>query len=79
MMLELTANERDILVSLVSRELAEIGPEIHHTRTREYREELKVQRQVMEQLLDHLRPAAAIVPHASPEVWQPGAGVTVDR
>lgn len=57
MMVELTALERDILITLVSRELAELGPEIHHTRTREYREELKGQRHMLEQLLDRLRPA----------------------
>jgi hypothetical protein len=44
MIVQLTAEQRDVLVQLVDEALDEIGPEIHHTFTRSYRDGLKVQR-----------------------------------
>jgi hypothetical protein len=54
MLLELTDQERDLLVRLVQRELDELGPEIHHTVRRDYREDLKTERRRLSELLSHL-------------------------
>ncbi len=55
MLLELTNEEREALLFLIQRELNELGPEIRHTNRREYREDLKAERHVLLQLLDHLQ------------------------
>ncbi len=55
MVVELTPEEREVLLALVEREIAEIGPEIHHTRTRTYREDLKAQQRALKSLSDRLR------------------------
>lgn len=55
MLLELTEEEREALRFLVRRELDAIGPEIHHTWRREYREDLKTEKRVLAQLLDRLQ------------------------
>ncbi|MBN1490898.1 MAG: hypothetical protein JXA69_13350 [Phycisphaerae bacterium] len=55
MMLELTAEEREMLATLVEREVADLGPEIRHTDDTTYRDELKVHKQELRHLLDHLR------------------------
>ncbi len=44
MSIELTAEQRDLILALVNEALDEIGPEIHHTWTRDYKAELKVRR-----------------------------------
>jgi len=54
MLLEIDDLQRDTLAALVRRELDELGPEIHHTRTRSYRKDLKDEREVLEHLLDRL-------------------------
>lgn len=55
MLFELSDKERELLVLLVKRELDEIGTEIHHTTRREYREDLKIERRIMSELLDRLQ------------------------
>lgn len=55
MILELTSEERDALVSLVQREISDLGPEIRHTMTADYREELKRDRQLLMRLLERLQ------------------------
>ncbi len=55
MTVELSPEEREVLLGLVEREIAELAPEIHHTRTRTYREDLKAQQRTLRDLLDHLR------------------------
>ncbi len=59
----LTPQQRDLLLELVDQEIAEMGPEIHHTRTRSYRQDLKGRRSV----LAHLRAELAGEPHAAAE------------
>ncbi len=56
MVLELSLDERSILASLVQQELDELGPEIHHTRTSSFREELVERRHLLQGLLERLRP-----------------------
>ena len=51
MVLEIDDTQRDILATLVRRELDDLGPEIHHTRTRSYRKDLEAEREVLEHLL----------------------------
>ncbi len=55
MLLEVTNDERELLAWLLQREIDELGPEIHHTRKREYREGLKAERHVLEALLERLQ------------------------
>ncbi len=54
MILDLTKDELELLLFLVRRELDDLGPEIHHTWRREYREDLKAEKRVLSQLLDRL-------------------------
>lgn len=54
MIADLSPQENQILVELLSRELAELGPEIHHTDDREFRDELRDRRQIVRQLLQRL-------------------------
>jgi hypothetical protein len=54
MIADLTPQENEILVELLSRELAELGPEIHHTDDRDFRDELRDRRQIVRQLLQRL-------------------------
>ncbi len=67
MPIELTPQQRAILLELVNRELMEIGPEIHHTWTSAYRATLKDERHVLlevrDLLADALADASADPPH----------------
>lgn len=58
MTVEMTKRERDMLVGLVRREISELGPEIQHTRTARYRDDLKAEKQMLVGLLGRLAPAA---------------------
>ncbi len=78
MLFDLTAEERDILEALVVREMADLGPEIHHARVIDYREGLKAQKRALERLLSRLRPGAPITPHGTIDTWQPGVGVAAE-
>jgi len=55
MTIELTDPERDILLDLLDRELASLGPELHHTRSMEYRQELKAEKGALAKLAERLR------------------------
>ncbi len=41
MLVQLTPQQRDVLVQLLDEALEELGPEIHHTMTRTYKDDLK--------------------------------------
>lgn len=60
MIIELTEEEREELVRLVSREVSELGPEIRHTDRADYRDDLKAEKKALRSLLErltHPRPA----------------------
>jgi len=59
MKLELTPEETAIVHDLIEHRLEELGPEIHHTRTSEYKDGLKHFREQLQKLLDRLMQAAA--------------------
>ncbi len=54
MILELTPQERDMLVEMIAREISDLGSEIHHTDSRDYREDLKARRKLLQDLLDRM-------------------------
>ena len=64
MHVQLTPGQRDLLLHLVDVAVREIGPEIRHTSTRSYREDLKDQRR-------ELRELHGVLVTARPEVTDP--------
>jgi hypothetical protein len=54
MNVQLTEEERDILIRLVRREIAELGPEIRHTDAADYRDELRAHKRILQELSGHL-------------------------
>jgi hypothetical protein len=54
MTVQLTPQQRDVLVQLLDEAMEELGPEIHHTMTRTYKDDLKVQRHNLRTLRDLL-------------------------
>jgi hypothetical protein len=64
MSIELSPEERDLLLQLVDSALREIGPEIRHTTTRDYRDDLKEQRRALRSLYQVLSGG----PPAEPEL-----------
>jgi hypothetical protein len=57
MLVDLSEEERQALIRLVEREISDLGPEIRHTRTSTYRDDLKAQKKVMRTLREHLMAA----------------------
>jgi len=55
MIVEMTEEEREVLLRLVQREISELGPEIRHTMTSSFRDDLKEQKQKLRRILEHLR------------------------
>jgi len=55
MILELTDEEHALMLNLLDREIAQLGPEIRHTDARDYREDLKHDRRVLLHLVQRLR------------------------
>lgn len=55
MLVDLTPQQRDLLVRLVDKEVGDLGAEIHHTRT--YKDPLKEQRRDIMALRDLLATA----------------------
>ena len=55
MILELTEQEREVLLRLVEREISDLGPEIRRTRTSSLRNELKVHKQDLRKFVERLR------------------------
>ena len=60
MMIDLNGTELDVLVRLVDEAIDGIGPEIHHTRTSEYKDDLKAQRLLLRNLHDRQATTAPI-------------------
>jgi len=58
-LVELTREEVEILRDLVDERVSDLGPEIHHTRSREYYDMLKRTREQLRELLQRLSQAAA--------------------
>lgn len=54
MIVELTREQRDMLLGLINSELTDIGPEIRHTTEREYRDDLRQRRLQLGNLRDLL-------------------------
>jgi len=61
MIVKLTPEEREALLTLVDREIADLGPEIRHTSTSSYRADLKAQKRTLVLLREHLQSARAAV------------------
>ena len=55
---EVSKDEWAILLELLERERAELHPEIRHTRTSSLRDELHRRLEIVEALLERLRPLA---------------------
>lgn len=50
MMIEITEQQRDLLLELLNREIDELGPEIHHTTRVGFRHELEDKRRLLVEL-----------------------------
>jgi ribosome recycling factor len=61
MLVELTEEEREALVRLVEREISDLGPEIRHTMTSSFRDDLKLQKRTLRRFLERLR-AEHVIP-----------------
>ena len=55
MTVEMTTEELERVIGMIERELAELGPEIRHTQTTGYRDDLKADKKVLRDLLERLR------------------------
>ncbi len=69
MLVQLTPQQRDVVLQLIDSAMLELGPEIHHTITRAYKEDLKEQRRELRALRDLLGSASA----APAQVAEPAA------
>jgi len=58
MVIELNKEEFDLLKGLVEARVRELGPEIHHTHSRDFRDALERTREVLTQLLERLTEVA---------------------
>ena len=54
MVIELNKEEFDLLKGLVEARVRELGPEIHHTHSRDFRDSLERTREVLAQLVERL-------------------------
>jgi hypothetical protein len=54
MLADLTLQERELILELLTRELSDLGPEIRHTDDREFRDELRERRDVVRHLTERL-------------------------
>lgn len=63
MLIDMTEQERQMLMQLVRREITDLGPEIRRTRTSTVRDELKGQKVTFRHLLEHLSAAQSGEPH----------------
>jgi len=64
MLVQLTPEQRDRLLQLVDDAAQELGPEIHHTVTRTYKDDLKEQRREL-RILHDLLSGVALAPTAA--------------
>lgn len=58
MVIELNKEEFDLLKALVDARVRGLGPEIHHTHSRDFRDSLERMREVLAQLLERLSQVA---------------------
>lgn len=54
MLLELNEEEQQVFIELLDREIQDLGPEIHHTQTSSYRDELRARKELLARLRDRL-------------------------
>lgn len=54
MTLEFSNDERELLRMLVAQAVRALGPEIHHTRSHAYRDELQKRRDLLSRMLERL-------------------------
>jgi hypothetical protein len=59
MYIELNEDEREILERLLEHEISDLGPEIRHTNTSSYRDDLKAHKKALRDLLERLHVAEA--------------------
>jgi hypothetical protein len=59
MIIHLSEREHKVLFQLVDQAIREMGPEIRHTATRSYKDDLKEHRRVLQALHDRLASARA--------------------
>ncbi len=57
MVFKMSREERDLLVALIDREIRNMGPEIRHTQTSTYRDELMMEKRQLNSLVERLRQA----------------------
>lgn len=55
MPVELSPEEKNLLIGLLDKELGETRTEIHHTQSHDYKEDLKVREKRLQDLLKRLR------------------------
>jgi len=55
MPIELSRDEKDLLVGLLEREFDDVRTEIHHTQGHDYKESLKARQKLVQALLGRLR------------------------
>lgn len=60
MLMEMTPSEKQLLLELLARELSDLGPEIHHTDDRAFRQELKDRKVLVRQLLERFEPVESV-------------------
>ncbi|MEZ4728494.1 MAG: hypothetical protein R3E79_15275 [Caldilineaceae bacterium] len=58
MQITISEESRELLLDLLQIELGEVRQEIHHTKTYEYRDKLKVRESVIRELIAQLNPEA---------------------
>ena len=66
MIVELTSEQRDQLLQLVDTALREIGPEIRHTDSSSFRDDLRTQRGTLRSIHHLLANEVAVLDHQSP-------------
>ncbi len=71
MLVQITPEQRDLLLTLVDEAAEEIAPEIHHTRNNEYKETLKSRRNLLTTTREALTGAGAVVPSEYRETTRP--------
>jgi hypothetical protein len=55
MPIELSKEEKEILIGLLEREFGEVRTEIHHTRSHDYKDDLKERERRVHELIQRLK------------------------
>jgi hypothetical protein len=58
MHLELSPTDAALLTQLIQSRLDELGPEVHHTDNRDFRDDLKAQRTALQKVMQQMQQAA---------------------